>query len=132
MKRYGQVLAAFVLCLALASCSDETEDKVREAARSAGRDVDNAIDATAAAAAAEAMRGVLMAKDLPDGKTVRHVDVLTDAAGELPGDPTVTSIEDGDGDGKDDDGKVGIVVGGQRACLTVQDNGEIDVSNDAC
>jgi hypothetical protein len=78
------------------------------------------------------MRGALLAEDLDAGETVRHVSVLREAADDVPGDPDVTGIEDGDGDGRDDDGKVELATGDQRACLTVAGNGEVDVSSDPC
>ena len=74
-----------------------------------------------ARAAAEAMRGLLQAKNLDANQTVRDVAVLQESvADDLPGDPSVSGIDDADGDGKDDDGKVQVVVGDQTACITVR------------
>ena len=85
-----------------------------------------------ARAAAEAIRAALQAENLDANQTVRDVAVLQESVADIPGDPSVSGIDDADGDGKDDDGKVQVAVGDQTACITVQDNGDISVSSDSC
>jgi hypothetical protein len=85
-----------------------------------------------ARAAAETMRGAIEARDLDAEQSVRDVKVLRDAADTIPGSPQVTGITDGNGDTKDDDGKVTVRVGDQAACLTADTNGDIDVTDGEC
>jgi len=131
MQRLGGLLVACLLLFGIAACGDSKDD-AQDAVDSAREQAENAAGAAGARAAAEAMRGVLQAKHLEANQTVRDVVVLQAAADDVPGSPTVTGIEDQDGDGKDDDGKVQFAVGDQVACVSVQDNGEISVSSDSC
>ena len=114
----AKVLAVvFTVCLCLAACGSSAKKSLNQAG---------------ARAAAEAARGVLKSTKLDKGQTVRSVSVLKDATDKVPGSPTVTGITDSNGDGKDDDGKVQFTVGGEHACLTAQDNGNVDVTDGAC
>ena len=81
----------------------------------------------AARTAAEAFRSALLADDGPDGRDRRSRAVLEAAAGDLPGHPEVRGIEDADGDGFDDDGRIELRVEGRRWCLLVDDAGDTDV-----
>ena len=116
MTRITTAVVGAVL-VAAAACSSSAKDTVNQAG---------------ARAAAEAMRAQLKATNLGSGQTVRTVSVLRDAARNIPGSPTVTGITDGDNDGKDDDGLVTVTVGDQSACLTANDNGNVDVTDNAC
>ena len=121
-------LLAIVACAAAlfaAGCSDDDNKNVRE-------QVEDAAGSATARAAAESMRAALEAQDLDGGKTLRDVAVLRENANDVPGDPQVSGIDDADGDGKDDDGKVELRVGDQSACVTVTDNNDVSVTNDAC
>ena len=60
------------------------------------------------------------------GASRRDVDVLEESVDDLPGEPEVTGIDDGDGDGRDDDGVVEVHVGDQRACLVIGEPGDGD------
>jgi hypothetical protein len=131
-KACSTIVSAFMLVLFLGACSDDTKDKVDDAAASVREDAENAAGSAAARAAAESMRGALLAKDIPENQTVRDVAVLQDVADDLPGDVATSGIDDADGDGKDDDGKVQLGVGDQAACLTAADNGDVGVSGGAC
>jgi hypothetical protein len=84
--------------------------------------------------AAEALRVSLKAQDTDDDPGgVRNIEALRDAADDLPGDPKVIGIEDGDGDGIDDDGFVEVRVDDEFACVTVPESGDsIDVSGGRC
>jgi hypothetical protein len=122
-------LAVVGLLAGGAACDDDTRDKAKEAVESAKEKVGEA----GARAAAEAFRASLKAQDddVPGG--VRNVDVLREAAKDLPGDPAITGIDDADGDGRDDDGYVQAKVGDETACVTVPESGDdIDVSGGAC
>lgn len=115
-----------VAAVALLGCDDDTTvEDVREEA-------EDVVGTAGARGAAEAMRTSLEARDLDPDQTLRDVDVLEDAASDIPGDPEVTGIEDRDGDGRDDDGLVEITVGDQSACVTVENNGEVGVDNGTC
>lgn len=116
MARIATAVVGAVLVVA-AACSSSAKDTVNQAG---------------ARAAAEAMRAQLKANNVGNGQTVRTVAVLRAAARNIPGSPTVEGITDADNDGKDDDGKVTITVGGQSACLTANDNGSVDVTDNAC
>jgi hypothetical protein len=133
MRRFVAALAVMWFTAMLVACSDETEDKVRDAAESVREDAENVAGRGAARVLAEELRAGLKAKDLPSGQTERDVAVLNAVVRDLPGDPDITGIEDGDGDGKDDDGKVEAHVGDQAACLTISEDGkDTDVENGAC
>jgi hypothetical protein len=80
---------------------------------------------------AEALRVVIIADDGPDTDR-RKVKVLNESVDDLPGRPEVTGIEDKDGDGLDDDGKVEVHVKSEVACLTVSMAGRVDVTGGAC
>ena len=98
-----------------------------------GEGAENAAGTAGALAAAEALRTQLLAKKLsPATGTLRTTAVLQDVADNMPGAFAVSGIDDTDGDGKDDDGKVQVTLGDQSACLTVQDNGETSVAEGAC
>src|SRR3954454_18724216 len=116
MTRLSAVLIA-VLLVAVAACSSDAKKTLNQAG---------------ARTAAEAMRAQLKAADLKSGETVRSVAVLQNAADNIPGSPDISGIADANHDGKDDDGKVTVTVGSERACLSAQDNGTVDVSDGAC
>jgi hypothetical protein len=109
----------------VAACSDDDNQNVRE-------QVEDAAGSATARVAAETMRAALEAQDLDSGATLRDVTVLRENANDVPGDPRVSGIEDADGDGKDDDGKVELRAGDQAACVTVTDGNDVSVANDAC
>jgi hypothetical protein len=105
----------------LGACSDEDRDEIEALADDAG-----------ARGVAEALRVSLLAQDLGDDEHVDDVAIIEAAVSDVPGDPEVSGVEDADGDGRDDDGKVNVRVDDESACVTVHDNGEVNVSDDAC
>jgi len=119
----------FASLLLVGACSESTQDKAKDAAESAKEDAEDATGEAAARAAAEAYRGALKSDDAGDENGLRSIDVLEENAKDLPGDPEVSGIEDGDGDGADDDGKVQFDVSDKSACVTVPASGE-DVTVD--
>ena len=147
MKLPARLLApglALALVFGASACSDDTKDKAKDAAESAKEDIGNAADtakenaedaagAAGARAAAEALRVSLKGNDTADEKGMRSVDAINQAAEDLPGDPEISMVDDGDGDGLDDDGKVQVSVGDQDACLTLPETGEdTQVTGEAC
>lgn len=135
---------ALALLLAAPACSDDTKDKAKDAAESAKDDISNAAekgkenaeDATGTAAArsaAEALRVSLKGNDTADKEGIRSVKAINQAAADLPGDPEISGVEDGDGDGLDDDGKVQVTVGDQSSCVILPAEGEdTTVEGNAC
>ena len=133
-RRIFALVAASALALGLAACDDDTRDEIADDARDVREEVEDVAGETSARAVAETLRGAILAEDLDGGASRRDIDVLEESVADLPGEPEVTGIEDGDGDGRDDDGIVEVQVGDQRACLQIaepdagDDVGEEDVS----
>ncbi len=98
-------------------------EEAEEAAQKAG-----------ARATAEGFRVSIKAQDTDDDTGgVRNVEALREAAEDLPGDPDVNGIRDGDGDGVDDDGFVELKVDDEFACVTLPESGdEVDVTGGRC
>lgn len=145
-----------------AACSDETEDKVSDAAESAGDDIAAAsdeaqqdaedmasdvseaagdvaddlaggADAVGARAQAEALRASLKGNDTANAEGVRSVAAIEQAAADLPGDVAISGVDDGDGDGLDDDGRVQVDQDGESACVILPAEGEdTTVESGAC
>lgn len=113
--------------------AEEVLQEARQQAQEAAAALESAGDTAGARAVAEALRTALVVEDLERSEAARDVDVLREAVDDLPGDPQVSGIEDTDGDGRDDDGQIEVIVDEERACVTVPDGGgDIDVSNGAC
>jgi hypothetical protein len=113
-----------------AACSDDASDTAGDAID----EVEERVGEAGARAGAEAFRVTLREQDA-DGAAggLRTIEILQTAADDLPGDPEITGIEDGNGDGIDDDGYVQFVVGDESACVMVPESGdEIDVTGGAC
>lgn len=147
MRSRSRLLApAFALALLLgaSACSDDTNDKVSDAADSVGSDVSDAAGdiredaedgagAVGARTQAEALRASLKGNDTADAEGVRSVAAINEAATDLPGDVEVTGVDDADGDGLDDDGRVQVDQGDQSACVILPAEGEdTTVENGAC
>ena len=124
-------LGLSALALAAASfsaCGDDGDDTLDEVAETVGE----ATDTAGARASAEALRALLVQEDHDDGEDRRSVEVLERNVDRLPGDPDVSGIEDADGDGLDDDGRVQVTVGDESACLTVAASGDVEVEDGEC
>ncbi len=127
------LLAVLALLPLATGCSSDTADDAKSAVESAKDDAAETVDDASARGQAEALRASLKGNDTADEEGVRSVAAIRQAAEDLPGDPEVTGVEDGDGDGLDDDGKVQITVGGSSACVSLPETGgEIDVSGGEC
>lgn len=129
------LLAAGLLALAplATACSSETADKAKDTVDSAADDAATAADKTQARTTAEALRTSLKANATADEEGIRSVTAINEAAEDLPGDPEITGIDDTDGDGLDDDGKVQVSFDEEQACLTLPEEGEdTEVTSEAC
>lgn len=144
---------AVALLFGATSCSDDTKDAASDAVDSAGEDVDAAVSeaqddadevasdvsesadsvvedaedgigAAGARAQAEALRASLKGNDTANAEGVRSMTAIQEAAEDLPGDVEVSGVDDGDGDGLDDDGRVQVDQGDQSACLVLPAEGE--------
>ena len=128
--RMGLMLLAVAGLMAAGACDDDTRDKAKETVESAKEKAGEA----GARAAAEAYRASLKAYDEDDASGgVRNVEALRVVVKDLPSDPEITGIDDGDADGRDDDGYVQAMVGDENACIILPETGDdIDVSGGAC
>jgi hypothetical protein len=120
-RRCVAVLGLVLLVGVVGACGDDEKDDFERLAESAG-----------ARSVAEALRVSLLAQDLQADQHVDDVAVIQAAVRDLPGDPDVLGVEDANGDGRDDDGKIEVRVDNEPACVTVHENGEVNVSGDAC
>ncbi len=136
MRRHLTItLAAIALSVAplAAGCSSETKDKAGDAIESGKDDAAKTADEVEARTTAEALRASLKGNDTADEDGIRSVAAINEAVEDLPGDPEVTGIDDTDGDGLDDDGKVQVTVDESQSCLTLPAEGEdADVEDGAC
>lgn len=123
-------MAAVVIPLAfglMAGCGDDDDDPADEP-----NDAEDVTESAAVRVVAEALRVTVAAEDLEEGEHPRDVAILEEAVADLPGEPEVSGIEDGDGDGRDDDGLLEVHVDEEVACVSVSDAGEVDVTGGAC
>jgi hypothetical protein len=118
MKR-SSVLVVFAVMSLLAAACDDAEQTAKQ---------------TGARASAEAFRVSVKAQDTEgDPGGIRNVQALREAADDLPGGVDVLGIDDGDGDGIDDDGFVEVKVDNEFACVTLPESGDdVDVSGGRC
>jgi hypothetical protein len=134
--RRAHFLIALIAPLALIplACGDDdqsVEDRAQDAASDAADAVDEKVDEGLARGQAEILRERI--KDAADGDETAWptITVIEGAVADLPSDPEVTGVEDADGDGRDDDGKIGITIDESNACVTIGAD-DIDVTGDAC
>ena len=127
--RWHRLLALpLALGLVLAACGDDDDT-----GNGIDQEIEDAAESGSARVLAEALRGLLVAEDVggPDVDR-RRVDVLLETVDDLPGSPEVTGIEDNDGDGIDDDGRLQATVDDEVACISVDDSGDTDVDGGPC
>ena len=106
---------------------------VSDAAGDIREDAEDGAGAVGARTQAEALRASLKGNDTADAEGVRSVAAINEAATDLPGDVEVTGVDDADGDGLDDDGRVQVDQGDQSACVILPAEGEdTTVENGAC
>ena len=142
LRVFALVALLGIVPATLLGCSDDTKDKVQSAADSAKedaqgaldeakKDASSAVDSAGARGAAEYVRGRVKAAD--DGKDPRSVELVQGYVDDLPSQAKATGLDDKDGDGLDDDGKVQFTVGDKSSCLTIPESGgDTQVSDDAC
>ncbi|MGH3691328.1 MAG: hypothetical protein ACRDWD_06055 [Acidimicrobiia bacterium] len=116
------VATAFVFGL---GCDDDAGDAVNQVQEKAGE--------AGARAAAEGLRASLKTQ----GENVKgglcNTKTLRAAVDNLPGDPEIKGIDDGNDDGVDDDCYVQVTVADQSACVTVPKSGtNVDVNGGTC
>lgn len=140
-RRAGRAAAAVIvatMALVGAACGDDDEsvadqagdvaDSVAEGARDAAGEVGDLAEDASARSVAEAFRAALLS-DEADGANRRSVAVLQESAGDLPGDPEVRGIDDADGDGRDDDGRVELAVNDESSCLMISETGDLNIED---
>jgi hypothetical protein len=110
------------------ACSDDDVDEAADTARDAAGTIADAAQDASARSVAEAYRAALLS-DESDGANRRRVDVLQETADDLPGNPEILGIEDADGDGADDDGRVELRVDNESSCLTISAEGDTDIED---
>ena len=141
-RRSAHLFAAALLLGAggLAACSDDDQDEARDRAEEIADDArERAEEATATATAratAEAIRAGLKANGTADDEGVRSMkaieEVLEDVE-DAPGEPEITGVEDADGDGMDDDGRIQVTSGDAESCVILPEEGEdTTVEQGAC
>ncbi len=138
------LIASLVVAPFLASCSSETRDNAEETVESAqddaaetaedaGNELQETGDEAQARAAAEDLRARIKANDTANDEGPRSVAAIEESFEDVAGDPEISGLDDGDGDGLDDDGKVQIDVEDASACLTLPESGEdTTVEGGAC
>jgi hypothetical protein len=128
--RRAGIATAAVAALLLSACGDDNADDAADRARDAAGQIDDAVDAGIARTQAEILRQ--RAKDLVrQGESLDSMSVLQEAARDLPRSPTVSGLNDGNGDGRDDDGKLEITIDESHSCVIVA-GGDIDVTSNRC
>ena len=137
-------LAVLMTVSFAAACSEKTQDSAQETADAIGEDAEknadqlgSEIDAKAdeglARAAAEDLRVRIKANDTANAEGARSIAAINESAADVAGDPEIVGVDDADGDGLDDDGKVQVNVGDASACLTLPETGEdTTVEGGAC
>jgi hypothetical protein len=91
--RVGGIALAVVGLVLVGACDDDTREKARETAESVKEEAGEA----GARAAVEWFRASIKAQDTNEANGgVRNIEVLREAAKDLPGDPEITGIADAD------------------------------------
>src|SRR5207248_5407674 len=109
MTRWSLVVMFAAVALLAVAC-DEAEETAKQ---------------TGARTSAAAFRVSVKAQDTDgDPGGVRNIQVLREAADDLPGGPRVLGIDDRNGDGIDDDGFVEVKVDDEFACVTLPESGD--------
>lgn len=122
-----------VAALAVMGCSEETKDKANDLKESGKKDLEDAGGKLAAVTLAETFRTGLKANAAAKEEGLRSMAALEEVQGDIPGSPDISGIEDGNGDGLDDDGKVLVTSNGQSACVTIPETGDnTEVTEGAC
>jgi hypothetical protein len=112
-----------VLTLVAAGCGDDAQDTADSIQDSVGSAANTALARTQA----ETLRATIKAKGDGNADKYLSVTMLTEAIKDLPGNTKVNGIADTNGDGKDDDGKMEVVVNDATVCVSITGtNTEVD------
>lgn len=131
-RRIAATLAV-LLVLTAAGCSDDTKDKAKDTVQSAKDDAAETVDQAKARTAAETFRTSLKNNDTAHDDGYRSMDAIEESGADLPAGAEMSGVEDGDGDGLDDDGNVQIDVDDESACVRIPEDGDdIDVEGGTC
>jgi hypothetical protein len=104
--------------------AESVQDDAAERAEEAGNEIEETGDEAQARAAAEDLRARLKANDTANDEGARSVAAINESLADVAGDPELEGLEDADGDGLDDDGKVQVNIEDSSACLTLPESGE--------
>jgi len=127
-RRIGLVVALAALATGLlVGCGDD-ESSSDDPDQSPGE----LLESTGARGVAEALRIAIVEDDLGPDQHERDVAVLEESIEDLPVNPDVEGIVDDDHDGRDDDGKVEVLVNSEAACVSIAMDGDVDVTGGAC
>lgn len=131
------VLSALSLAVApvAIACGDDDDggidtDEVQESVEDFGEDAGETANEAQARATAEALRAALANSDTAADEGLRSIDAIEEAIDSLPGDPDITEVEDGTGDGMDDDGRVQVNVSDSAACMIIPDTADDSTQDD--
>lgn len=113
----------------MTGCGDDDDPGDADDAEELIDEIDQLAEDAGARGLAEGVRLLLLTEDEEDRRTV---SAIGDAVDRLPGEPNVTGIEDGSGDGRDDDGKIEVHVDDEAACVSVSGDGSVDVTGERC
>lgn len=111
----------------LAACGEDGGDDPDDSA-------EEILDSAAARSLTEVLRALLVVDELDEGEHRRDVAVIQETIDDLPEpfEPDVQGLTDADGDGQDDDGKVEVSVDDEIACLSIAEDGSVDVTGGSC
>ena len=112
----GALLGALLaLTLLAAACGDDSKTATDAIKDSVGSAANTALARTQA----ETLRASIKAKGDNNADKYLSVTMLTEAIKDLPGNTTVNGLADANGDGKDDDGKMEVVVNDATVCVSI-------------
>ena len=145
VRRLAPLAVALLAFVPLAAgCSSDTKDNAKDTAESvkddaaenadeAGNEIEETGDEAQARAAAEDLRARIKANDTANDEGPRSIAAINESLADVAGDPELEGLEDADGDGLDDDGKLQVNVEDSSACLTLPESGEdTTVDGGAC
>lgn len=117
------------LLVLLVGCSNDGDDSVQSLATR----IESGVQDASARAVAEAFAAAIDVDEAAAADGARSLTAIDENADDLPGDPEILYVTDSDGDGVDDDGRVGVRVGSEESCVELSpDSGEATVLESSC